>query len=70
MKLFAEILEIEKEKNPKFFQVKVKDKTEAIAKIQEKMVDFVGLKIEKRLHKCFHKEIDEAENQPCVIEKL
>ena len=67
MKLFAEILEIGKKENPKFFQVKVKDRAEAITKINEKLSDFVGLKIEKRIHKCFH---DKTENQNCQIEKL
>ena len=67
--LYAEIIEIA-DKNPKSFQVKVKNKAEAITKINEKMADFAGLKVEKRLHKCFHKETGEAENMSCQIEKL
>ena len=70
MKLFAEIIEIGNSENPKFFKISVKNKAEAITKINEKMAGFAGLKVEKRLHKCFHKETGEAENMSCQIEKL
>ena len=69
LKLYAEIIEIT-EKEPKNFQVMVKNKAEAITKINEKMADFVGLKVEKRLHFCRHIETGEETNQACSVEKL
>lgn len=70
MKFFAEIVEKKMKDNPKFFQVVVNSKLEAITKINNELANFSGLEIEKRFHKCFHVESGEKENHPCQIEKL
>mgnify|MGYP001610862813 CR=1 FL=1 len=71
MKYFAEIIKTDESETPNDFKVEVKDKQEALKKIQQKEVDFVGKSYLKRFHICFHKEeFGEKENLPCQAEIL